>query len=196
MNFRNELHYITPISNIASILEHGLLSNNAVNGVKHSSVALNVVQERREIKSVPNGLKLHQYVNLYFDARNPMMFRRKEQVNDLCVLVVKADVLKLEGVVIADRNAASDYVAFRSSPDGLNSLDFDKIYAEDWRDTQNKYNYYYNRSTKCAEVLVPNHISPDYIIKAIVGNQIAQNKLVQTGFSLTIIINPRLFFLE
>jgi len=43
------------------------------------------VQEKREQKHVPGGLKLHQYANLYFHARNPMLYKRKTEINNLCV---------------------------------------------------------------------------------------------------------------
>ena len=54
----------------------------------------------------PGGLKLHQYANLYFHARNPMMYSRKEKAAELCVLCVSLEVLRLPGVVITDKNAA------------------------------------------------------------------------------------------
>ncbi len=40
--------------------------------LKHKSIALEEVQERRDRKRIPNGA-LHEYVNLYFNPRNPMM---------------------------------------------------------------------------------------------------------------------------
>ncbi|MFB3845212.1 MAG: DUF4433 domain-containing protein [Candidatus Cloacimonadaceae bacterium] len=195
MKWRNELYYITPIENIPSIMEHGILSYEAVASLGHSSVANSDVQKRRSHKCIPNGLPLHQYVNLYFDARNPMMYSRKDKVNNLCVLVIKQDILKVEGVVISDRNSASKYAAFRPYSNGLNNLDFATIYMEDWRDSE-KFKYYYKKSVKCAEVLVPHRVNPDYISKAIVGNEIAKKMLVSNGFLLTIIIDPKMFFAE
>lgn len=196
MTFRNELYYITPIENIHSILERGLLSNESAAKIQHRSVAMSEVQERRDSVKVPNGLKLHQYVNLYFDARNPMMFKRKGQANKLCVLRIKPDVLNLDNVVIADRNASSiAYVSFKSSPAGLSSLDFETIYCENW-DDPDMYIKYYKKSTKCAEVLVPHALAPEFIIGAYVVSEAARALLLAQGFSLTIILNPRLFFWE
>jgi len=195
MTFRNELFYITPIENIASILVHGLLSNEATAGIQHRSVAMEVVQERRDGVKVPNGLKLHQYVNLYFDARNPMMFKRKEQVDKFCVLSIKPEVLNIPGVVIADRNASSDYVYFMPSPGGLEEVDFDLVYCEDWRDPD-LHRYFIKKSTKCAEVLVPHALLPEYITGAYVVSDAASALLRAQGFSLTIMLNPRMFFRE
>ncbi len=120
-----ELHYITPIANVPSILKHGILSNRAVKRwrLKPASVALEVIQERREAKVVPGAKPLHEYVNLYLCARNPMMYLRRGQHAELCVLRVSPAVLRLPRVVIADGNAASGPTAFWPFPSGLAKVD-------------------------------------------------------------------------
>lgn len=54
------LYNIQAISNIRSIMERGILSNEKAMGIFHKSIALNEVQARRDIVQVPGGLKLHQ----------------------------------------------------------------------------------------------------------------------------------------
>jgi hypothetical protein len=49
-----------PLDNIPSVLKHGILSNERVAKLSHRSVAMQEVQERRDVKQVPRGLKLHQ----------------------------------------------------------------------------------------------------------------------------------------
>src|SRR5947207_15972744 len=105
-----EFQCIMPLDNIPSVLKHGILSNERVAKLPHRSVAMQNVQERRDLKQVPRGLKLHQYANLYFHARNPMLYKRKETAAELCVLCISLDVLKIEGVVLADCNASGNYV--------------------------------------------------------------------------------------
>ena len=61
-----------------------------------------------------------------------MMFKRKGQALELCVLQVSTLVMPLPGTVISDQNAASDYVRFLH-PRQWQLLDFDAIYAMDWR---------------------------------------------------------------
>src|SRR3989304_2107472 len=107
-----ELHYITPTKNIGSIYTLGILSHKKVEKISHQSVAMDEIQERRKKVVVPGGRPLHQYVNLYFHARNPMMFKRKDFHKELCVVKVSKDVLSLPQVVITDGNASSDYVRF------------------------------------------------------------------------------------
>lgn len=74
-----ELHYITDMANVASMLERGLLSNRLARRVAsgHVSVADAEVQARRASKRVWVGRSsrpLHEYVNLYVHARNAMLF--------------------------------------------------------------------------------------------------------------------------
>ena len=96
----NELHYITPITNVPSILQHGLLSHSRSQKVVHRSVAMAEIQQRRSGKVVPGGRPLHDYVNLYFHARNPMLYKRKAQHQGLCVLRISPEVLDLSGAII------------------------------------------------------------------------------------------------
>src|SRR5947209_13573305 len=69
----DELHYITLIDNVPSILTKGILSHYLVERVQHRSIAMQEVQNRRSNKKVPGGRMLHEYVNTYLCARNPML---------------------------------------------------------------------------------------------------------------------------
>lgn len=128
-----ELHNIMPIANILSVLAHGIVSYEQAVVLSHASVALLAVQDRRDNKQVPGGLRLHQYANLYFCARNPMLYKRLDQRDSLCFLRVSRRILAQQHVIMTDMNASSDYVRFYRSPDGLRYLDFDQVYADDWR---------------------------------------------------------------
>lgn len=112
----DELHYITPIENLPSIMTHGVLSHRKAAAVTHRSVAMTHIQQRRAAVVVPGGRRLHEYVNLYICARNPMMFVRKRQHRILCVLRIESAVLDLPGVVVTDGNASSVHVLFRAAP--------------------------------------------------------------------------------
>lgn len=188
-----ELHNIMPIANIPSVLQYGILSHEKCSKMPHTDVSLAAVQDKRDTKHVPGGLKLHQYTNLYFDARNPMMYIRHSQAQDLCVLRISTQVLQIQGAVITDQNAASDYVRFLP-PNCLNYLDFDLIFAEDWRHPNDYIAYLQHKSAKCAEVLVPHGVDIQYITGAYVLNDIARNKLKNFGFFQVIDINRRIFF--
>src|SRR5262249_11337939 len=156
-----------PMANLPSVMERGILSYERTAKLPHHSVALQPVQEKRDHKHVPGGLRLHQYANLYFHARNPMMFRRRPEAPGLCVLRVSTQVLDLDGTVISDQNAASNYVRFLH-PRQWRALDFDAIYAMDWRHPGNPVAYFRHSSQKCAEVLVPNCVEARFLTGAYV----------------------------
>jgi len=50
-----ELHYITPIANLDSILQHGILSKRRAERMNPKSIAMEEVQEIRENKKVPGA---------------------------------------------------------------------------------------------------------------------------------------------
>ena len=187
------LYNIQAIENIPSIMQRGLLSNERANRIKHVSIAMNEVQERREHVRVPNGLKLHQYANLYFDPWNPMLSRKRSQNEEICILKFDRAVLDMEGVILSDKNASSAYAAFYTPQAGLEHIDFDLVYARYWTDN-NYFEHCRKKSIKCAEVLVPYVIPYDYVICAAVVSEQAAEKLENVGFDREIIIEPRVFF--
>ena len=187
-----ELHCIMPMENIGSIMQHGILSYERAAALRHTSVAMQPVQDRRDIKEVPGGLKLHRYANLYFHARNPMLFKRLNESSHLCVLRVSLDVLTIKGTVVTDCNAASDWVRFLD-PGQWRMLPFDDIFAEDWRDPD-RAAYFRKKSRKCAEVLVPHQVPSQLVRGAYVIDRQAGGRLRSGGFALPIKVNPVLFF--
>jgi hypothetical protein len=74
-----ELYFIAPIANVPSIMQHGILSHKLAQQIAHDSVAMQEIQERRRNKQIPGARRLHEYANLYFDAHNPMLSKRREQ---------------------------------------------------------------------------------------------------------------------
>src|ERR1035438_6980712 len=93
-----ELHFITSIENLDSIVTRGILCHNRAARLTHTSVASEPVQGIRRGKSVPNGSSLHSYANLYFHARNPMMFCLQD-LPDLIVIRISSDVLDIPDTV-------------------------------------------------------------------------------------------------
>jgi hypothetical protein len=158
-----ELHYIAPICNLGSIMSLGLLSHRRADKVEHSSIAMEEIQSRRARKTVPAGRALHQYVNLYINARNKILFKIKDQHANLCVLRVSTEVLDLPGVVVADRNASSDYARFAPAPDGLQHIDKRMVFANYWTHSDDPIEEWRHGSIMCAEILVPDHVRPCYI---------------------------------
>ena len=188
-----EFHCIMPIANVASVMKYGLLSYERAKKLKHRSVAMPDIQERRDKIRIPGGRRLHHYANLYLDARNPMLFKRKNEAGALCVLRISTQARCIEGVVFADRNASSNYVRFLAF-NQVDLLNLEKIYSRDWRHPDDIIAYFRHKSVKCAEFLVPDRLPPEFITGAYVMNIMAKRRLRETGFTLPIIIDADLFF--
>jgi len=191
-----ELHYITDMANVASMLERGILSNRLVRRVAsgHVSVADAEVQARRASKRVWVGRSsrpLHDYANLYVHARNAMLFflLRRGQ-GDLTVLTIDPEVLDLDGVVVADRNAASFASLFLPAAEGIAVLDETAVFAEWWTSS------FEAKQLRMAEVLVPDRVPPSLIKGAYVPDHAAAERLRSHlgGRSLATQVNPWLFF--
>ena len=192
-----ELHYITPITNVASILERGILSHVSAAQIEHDSIADESVQERRSKVRVRGEIKLHRYANLYLNARNSMLYLRARvncRTDDLCVLRVATAVLDSPGVVITDCNAASGYAQFHGVDSGFAALHKEELFALRWTHT----NWAAERrhsSRMQAEVLVPGVIGPEYLIGAYVGSDRAKARLSQVvGRRIPIVRNNYMFF--
>lgn len=188
-----ELHCIMPIANVASVLAHGILCYEDAARLHHRSVAMQPVQDRRDQKRVPRGLRLHQYANLYFHARNPMLYKRRGETQSLCLLRVSLDAMGIQGTVVTDCNAASDYVRFLH-PSQWNLIDFDDVLAENWTHPDDPRRYFQHKSRKCAEVLVPRRVPPELLMGAYVVDGVARNGLLAQAPHLHVQIVPALFF--
>lgn len=197
-----ELHYITHIDNLRSIFQHGILCHRKAKKILCRSIADPEIQKRREKVVIPGGRrKLHDYANLYFNARNPMMYKRKDMHEELTVLRIDSAILDEPEVVISDGNASSDYVKFHASPEGLEYLDKSLIYAENWTN-RDVFQYWISKRTICAEVLVLHFVAVRFIKGIYVSCQDTQQKVkdllarARIQFQDEIIVNPRLFFRE
>ena len=189
-----ELYYITPIENVPSIMKHGILSHNLSSRLSPRTVAMPEMQDKRENKRIPGAGMLHDYANFYFDAHNPMLSKVRVYNNEICILRIIATILELPSVIVADRNAAKDYARFYSAKDGLVALDKDKIYARYWTNARDQYEAWDLKAIKCAEVLVPSKIAPDYIMGAFVANQIAFESFQRLESKLPVEIKNGIFF--
>jgi hypothetical protein len=194
-----ELHYITHIDNLESILQHGIMSHNKAKRLPHISVSDPEVQTRRSKIVIPPRYKLHDYVNLYFNARNPMMYRivRKRNHKELVVLKIDVAILDINGVIIADKNASSDYVRFCNVSEGIHNLKGERVYARYWNDPD-PIEKHRKTSEICAEVLIPDSLRHEYILGCYVSCQesLDRVKILLTGTHIAnkVSINSDIFF--
>jgi len=194
-----DFHYITHVSNLDSILEAGILSHRRASDLDHESVANERVQARREVRRFPTGLALHDYANLYLDARNAMMYRISMGAahKSLCVVEVSKDVLTLPGVVVTDGNAScgSGVSATRVfTPDeGVHTLLSEDVYRHSWSHS-NPFIKQELKRKRMAEVLVPHHIPPQFFRRVLVSCAETESMLLRKNYAIIVQRYEHLFF--
>ena len=107
-----DLYYVAPVAHLASILDHGILCKRQVDErrLRRSDISDPDVQDLRErirIRYEDKTRSLHDYANLYFCIRPPMLFVEKNRSrDDLIYIVVNSAVLSLPGALVSDGNMA------------------------------------------------------------------------------------------
>jgi hypothetical protein len=192
-----ELQNIVHRDNLQSILQRGILSHDGVARLPHRSVADHSVQDRRaSIVVPPTRRRLHTYANLYFNARNIMMYRvlcdLDWQRDQLCVVGVSTDVLDLPGVVVTDRNAAS-WPWWKAPNEALPLLDRATIFAPRWNhaDEMQKRDH---QQRMCAEVLVPDRVAPELIRRIYVPAESCRASAEAVSGGMMVEVKGPLFF--
>lgn len=117
---------------------------------------------------------LGEYIPFYFAGYSPMLYLIKKGFQgveerpqaDLVFLVCKIDKVVQSGVefFFTDRNAKIKYVENYTDITDLDKLNWDCIYAQEWKNTEENYQ---KRDLKQAEFLIRHHL-PVALIHAIV----------------------------
>lgn len=190
------LYYITHINNLPSILDRGILSHSQVEetNVDFTPIYDNQIVNKRQEKYTPDNSSLWQYANLYFQPRNPMMYRviKEKGYKNLAVVAIKPSVMDSEKAMITDGNAANDPTNFFSVKDGM------KILRQQWSIIKNEWWNQDDGSKRkiMAECLIPNYINPDYIQSIFVAEYQVKQKVEEiiATRSVNVISEPNMFF--
>ena len=150
------------------------------------------MQDIRRGKSVPNGSSLHSYANLYFHARNPMMYCLQD-LPDLIVIRVSSDALDIPDTVVTDGNAATWNTRFYPSPHGLANLDSQLIFATYWTDPD-YMRYLEKKRTRNAEVLVPKLVPSECIEGCYVDTQEKRRRFLELENLSAVDVRREIFF--
>jgi len=106
-----ELYYITHIENVPSILKRGILCHQIIEekNIEFTPIYNKEIVSRRAQRLVPGGKTLWAFANLYFQARNPMLYKviHDKPLDEIVVLGVRRDVIRTKGAFVTDGNAAS-----------------------------------------------------------------------------------------
>ena len=130
----SEIFHMTDRNNLQNILLHGL--QNHYNTYKQVDISNQDVNARREKVERIYGRKIHDYVPFYFNPRNAMLYRNR---NNACVVILGLDVRVIkdhqDGFLISDRNASADEAKFSKNLPDLqdpNFINFDDAFSSRW----------------------------------------------------------------
>jgi len=110
----DELYHFTHVDNLRGIRECGLLSQRemALRGLRAVDISDPEVQRRRDRVESVFGCPIHEYVPLYFNPKNAMLYKRRELCMDLVILAVPLARVQEHVYVFTDGNAASGSTVF------------------------------------------------------------------------------------
>ncbi len=193
----NQVYYITHINNVPSILEHGILSHRVIQKEKidFTHIYAEEIVSRRSQREVKSNKTLWDYANLYFQARNPMLYKviHDKSIDKIVVLGIRRDVMNIKGSFITDGNAASapTRIVPSSQPKNLLKEISNNTDIEWWNEEDG------SKRKIMAECLVPERIPPEYIHTIYTANldvgEKVKNLIRNTGFD-NIIPEANMFF--
>lgn len=190
------LYYITHVDNIPSMLSRGILSHSAIaqGGIPYTPIYDEQIVSNRKDKSTPDGSGLWEYANVYFQPRNPMMYRvvHEKGPANLAVVAVRPQILQQSGSFVTNGNAASGPTEFFEARFGVERIadQWSIIQSEWWRSDDG------SKRKIMAECLVPLRIPPELIDSVYVaGSDEAQRIRVDCDARrVPVIIEPQMFF--
>ncbi|MHC4399147.1 MAG: DarT ssDNA thymidine ADP-ribosyltransferase family protein [Planctomycetota bacterium] len=190
------LFYITHVDNLGSIVKRGILAHSVVERERVSFTPIydkNIVARRRE-KTVPAGASLWDYANLYFQPRNPMMYRvicEKDKAN-IAVVSVRRDVLTLPEALVSDGNAANEPTLFYPATEGMKHIEKQwGIIQNDWWRTDDG-----SKRKIMSECLVPDRVPPELLDTVYVPDHkyVDKARRLIAASRIPVVPEPRMFF--
>ena len=191
------LYYITHIDNVPSILAKGILSHKTIEdlGIQRTPIYDAEIVNNRKKKLTPDNRSLWEYANLYFQARNPMMYRviYEKDKSDIAIIGVNGRILEgNDDIFITTGNAANSDTEVLPLEEGLKAVSkMWKVLKSEWWSKSDG-----SKRKIMAECLVPKVISNSYIDTIYVVSSQAAQKLesVTSAFKVPVIPEPNLFF--
>jgi hypothetical protein len=153
------------------------------------------IVNNRQKKTAPDGRSLWDFANLYFQPRNPMLYRvlHEKDEADIAVIGVRPGVLSDPRAFIAVGNAASAATDILPPQEGLKRIrEIWPIISSDWWNSVDG-----SKRKIMAECLLPDRIPPEYIDTLYVASHVVADKVKQTRSprQVPIVPEPNMFFL-
>jgi O-acetyl-ADP-ribose deacetylase (regulator of RNase III) len=192
-------YYISHINNLPSILRYGILSHRQVEkqGFPFTRVYNPEIVANREARLTPAGKSLWDYANVYFQPRNPMLYKVISEIEkrDVVIIGVSPQILDTEGALISLGNAASTLSPILDVESGIETIsdEYWSIINSDWWKTEDG-----TKRKIMAECLIPTQIPPTQLHSIYVINQAVAEKirpiLKNYSLQLSVVVEPHMFF--
>ena len=194
-------YYITHIDNLPSIIKHGILSHESIKAENVQGLSMfkrktdekeNVTRKSKTVSKICGKNLLH-YANLFFQPRNPMMYRAilESNAEKFAVLEIDNTILGEPGVVITDGDATNETTQFYVPSEETKILQqqWTTIKSEWWKECDG------SKRKIMAECLVPDRTKPEYIRSVIIADDKAKNQVrrLVDNIQFPVILDPHLF---
>lgn len=182
---KQQIYHLTALSNLESILIHGLLPRNKIRNF--TDVADAEIIDKRE------GLGLNSKVPFHFFARNPFDGKVLTAYpgTEFILIAVDRAVAKAQNWWIVDKHPlATDVRVYSDYQQGFEAINWDLM---DLRDYSNR---------ECKQVCMAECVAPDtvpvrdfarFYVRSEAAQTYAQNLLVQKGIQKYVNINVHMF---
>lgn len=169
----DRLFHITHLDNVAGILSRGLLCRNRIEDlhVPYMDLSDADCQARRTCRDLDGrNVDLHDYVPLFIEPRNAMLYRLQRALgesgaaDELAILEVSADAAQWGASLLADGIASSPVTQIFRARDaaGWEALDWDALRCRSWLDQPDPQAA---KRRRMAEVMVNSHLQRRHIQK-------------------------------
>jgi len=192
----NLLFYITHINNLPSILEKGILSHAKVveENLEYTPIYAEDIVTGRESKTTPNGKSLWSFANLYFKARNPMLYRVicEKNVNEIAIIGVGPGILNRDDIFITTGNAASYNTEILTAKEGKKIIpNIRKIINIEFWNLEDG-----SKRKIMAECLIPDAVPPRYVQTIYVSDHETSKKVksLVSRIDIPVVVEPDMFF--
>lgn len=190
-----QLFYITHIENINSILSKGILSHQYIeeNNIPYIPIYDASIVSNRKERLTPAGQSLWHYANLYFQPRNPMLYRvvSEKSAENIAVIGVVFNVISQRNVFVSDGNAASHASHIYPAGEHLKILrDLKQVLNSEWWTDEDG-----SKRKIMAECLMPERVTPDCIKTIYVADSDTAKRIKsKLSFDVPVIPEPKMFF--
>jgi len=181
---------------VSSILSRGIFCHERIEGEKIEYTRIyddGIVANRKDIQT-PDGGTLWKFTNLYFQPRNPMLYRviHEKPISKIAIISVRPEILDRLDIYISTGNAA------HSSSEILPSGEGRKTLRKIIKDTMIEYWKEQDGSKRriMAECLVPDMVPPSLIQTIYVATRSTKANLEAAipSSNIPIVTEPNMFF--